>query len=253
VFSPAAAAGASSAHGTPAASSAGGAGGVLSSPGLPLPAPAVPATQLIVAATPGGPVQLTAAASRLLGDVERLISATQQSGGARVRALAAAVQRHPAGTGARPRCAARPATHLTREHTHTPTTKHTRAPQVTVIKQGYLTKQSGGHKPKDGKGGDAKAASGSSSKGRGDWKRRFFVLDSTGMYYYYSHKVGVRPCVVASGMLLRGGGSLPSLLSGALGSAQRTLHAHRTRTRSRPTAAPPLAAWWGAWAAACLA
>jgi Arf-GAP/coiled-coil/ANK repeat/PH domain-containing protein len=42
--------------------------------------------------------------------------------------------------------------------------------QVTIIKQGYLTKRSQG-------------------KGRHDWKRRFFVLDSTGMMYYYSHKV----------------------------------------------------------------
>jgi hypothetical protein len=46
---------------------------------------------------------------------------------------------------------------------------------VTIIKQGYLTKRSQG-------------------KGRHDWKRRFFVLDSTGMMYYYSHKVG--RCVV---------------------------------------------------------
>lgn len=43
--------------------------------------------------------------------------------------------------------------------------------QVTIIKQGYLTKKSQG-------------------KGRHDWKRRFFVLDSTGLMYYYSHKVG---------------------------------------------------------------
>ncbi|WIA33951.1 hypothetical protein OEZ86_007046 [Tetradesmus obliquus] len=41
--------------------------------------------------------------------------------------------------------------------------------QVTVIKQGYLSKKT-------------------QAKGRHDWKRRFFVLDSTGMMYYYSHK-----------------------------------------------------------------
>ncbi|KAI8476669.1 MAG: hypothetical protein J3K34DRAFT_455561 [Monoraphidium minutum] len=40
---------------------------------------------------------------------------------------------------------------------------------VTIIRQGYLCKRSQG-------------------KGRSDWKRRFFVLDSTGMMYYYSHK-----------------------------------------------------------------
>jgi hypothetical protein len=43
-----------------------------------------------------------------------------------------------------------------------------------VIKQGYLTKRSQG-------------------KGRHDWKRRFFVLDSTGMMYYFSHKVTRKP------------------------------------------------------------
>lgn len=42
--------------------------------------------------------------------------------------------------------------------------------QVAIIKQGYLNKRSQG-------------------KGRSDWKRRFFVLDSNGMMYYYSHKV----------------------------------------------------------------
>jgi Arf-GAP/coiled-coil/ANK repeat/PH domain-containing protein len=40
--------------------------------------------------------------------------------------------------------------------------------QVTIIKQGYLSKKSQAKK--------------------GDWKRRFFVLDSLGMMYYYSHK-----------------------------------------------------------------
>lgn len=51
--------------------------------------------------------------------------------------------------------------------------------QVTIIKQGYLTKRSQG-------------------KGRHDWKRRFFVLDSTGMMYYYSHKVREQGGVQAS-------------------------------------------------------
>eukprot|EP00775_Hariotina_reticulata_P013839 gene13839-13960_t len=77
----------------------------------------------MIAATPGGPVQLTSAATGLLNDLERLIRNTQSSGGQ----------------------------------------------QVTIIKQGYLSKKSQG-------------------KGRHDWKRRFFVLDSSGMMYYYSHK-----------------------------------------------------------------
>ncbi|KAF6255304.1 hypothetical protein COO60DRAFT_231019 [Scenedesmus sp. NREL 46B-D3] len=76
-----------------------------------------------IAATPGGPVQLTSAAAKLVGDIDRLIRSTQSSGGQ----------------------------------------------QVTVIKQGYLSKKT-------------------QAKGRHDWKRRFFVLDSTGMMYYYSHK-----------------------------------------------------------------
>jgi hypothetical protein len=38
----------------------------------------------LITSSPGGPVQLTAAASGLMGDIERLISATQQSGGQRV-------------------------------------------------------------------------------------------------------------------------------------------------------------------------
>jgi hypothetical protein len=42
--------------------------------------------------------------------------------------------------------------------------------QVTIIKQGYLSKRS--------------------RKSRSDFKRRFFVLDTNGMLYYYSHKVG---------------------------------------------------------------
>ena len=40
---------------------------------------------------------------------------------------------------------------------------------VTVLKQGYLLKRS--------------------SNIRKEWKRRFFVLDSLGMLYYYSNKV----------------------------------------------------------------
>ena len=38
----------------------------------------------LIASTPGGPVQLTAAAAGLMGDIERLIQATQTSGGQRV-------------------------------------------------------------------------------------------------------------------------------------------------------------------------
>lgn len=41
---------------------------------------------------------------------------------------------------------------------------------VVVLKQGYLLKRS--------------------SNMRKEWKRRFFVLDSLGMLYYYSNKVG---------------------------------------------------------------
>ncbi|GBF92752.1 hypothetical protein Rsub_05121 [Raphidocelis subcapitata] len=41
--------------------------------------------------------------------------------------------------------------------------------QVTIIKQGYLSKRSQG-------------------KSRAEFKRRYFVLDSNGMLYYYSHK-----------------------------------------------------------------
>lgn len=46
--------------------------------------------------------------------------------------------------------------------------------QVTALKQGYLLKRSSGM--------------------RREWKRRFFVLDSAGMLYYYSNKVGWLPC-----------------------------------------------------------
>ncbi|GLI59448.1 hypothetical protein VaNZ11_001273 [Volvox africanus] len=52
-------------------------------------------------------------------------------------------------------------------------------PPVTVIRQGYLLKRSGG------------AAAGSGGGGKlvtGEWKRRFFVLDSTGRLFYYSQK-----------------------------------------------------------------
>ncbi|KAK8627678.1 hypothetical protein V6N13_135282 [Hibiscus sabdariffa] len=44
--------------------------------------------------------------------------------------------------------------------------------EIQIIKQGYLLKRS--------------------SSLRGDWKRRFFVLDSQGTLYYYRHK-GVKP------------------------------------------------------------
>ena len=48
--------------------------------------------------------------------------------------------------------------------------RHSLAPtQVTVLKQGYLLKKSSGL--------------------RKEWKNRFFVLDSSGMLYYYSAKV----------------------------------------------------------------
>lgn len=47
-------------------------------------------------------------------------------------------------------------------------TAESRGQQVTVLKQGYLLKQS--------------------SKFKGKWQRRFFVLDSTGTLYYYSSK-----------------------------------------------------------------
>lgn len=45
--------------------------------------------------------------------------------------------------------------------------------KVQVIKQGYLLKRS--------------------SNLRGDWKRRFFVLDSRGMLYYYTRNTGGKP------------------------------------------------------------
>lgn len=43
----------------------------------------------------------------------------------------------------------------------------------------------------------------SQGKGRHDWKRRFFVLDSTGLMYYYSHKVVQCPiiCVQSTHLL----------------------------------------------------
>ncbi|GFR41891.1 hypothetical protein Agub_g2678, partial [Astrephomene gubernaculifera] len=54
-------------------------------------------------------------------------------------------------------------------------------PPVTVIKQGYLLKRSGGGGGAGGGGGGTKVVG-------GEWKRRFFVLDSRGQLYYYSHK-----------------------------------------------------------------
>ena len=60
---------------------------------------------------------------------------------------------------------------LTTKHNPTQTKHKTKTTQkVAILRQGYLWKRSSG-------------------KGRADWKRRFFVLDSTGMLYYYSHKV----------------------------------------------------------------
>ena len=45
--------------------------------------------------------------------------------------------------------------------------------QVQTIRQGYLSKRS--------------------SNLRGDWKRRFFVLDSRGMLYYYRKQITKPP------------------------------------------------------------
>jgi Arf-GAP with coiled-coil, ANK repeat and PH domain-containing protein len=44
--------------------------------------------------------------------------------------------------------------------------------RITVLKQGYLLKKS--------------------TNLRKEWKRRFFVLDSQGMLYYFSNKVRLR-------------------------------------------------------------
>lgn len=49
--------------------------------------------------------------------------------------------------------------------------------QVQTIRQGYLSKRS--------------------SNLRGDWKRRFFVLDSRGMLYYYRKQSSSKPSVSA--------------------------------------------------------
>lgn len=51
-------------------------------------------------------------------------------------------------------------------------TQESKGQQITVLKQGYLLKQT--------------------SDFRKAWKRRFFVLDSQGMLYYYSNKEGSR-------------------------------------------------------------
>lgn len=51
--------------------------------------------------------------------------------------------------------------------------------QVTVLRQGYLLKRGSGM--------------------RREWKRRYFVLDSQGMLYYYSAKV-CRPLPTAWGL-----------------------------------------------------
>ena len=48
--------------------------------------------------------------------------------------------------------------------------------EVTVLRQGYLLKRASGM--------------------RRDWNRRFFVLDSKGMLYYYSEKV--RPVIATA-------------------------------------------------------
>ncbi|KDD71342.1 hypothetical protein H632_c5256p0 [Helicosporidium sp. ATCC 50920] len=47
-------------------------------------------------------------------------------------------------------------------------TRESQGAEITILKQGYLLKQS--------------------SYFRREWRRRFFVLDSQGMFYYYSEK-----------------------------------------------------------------
>jgi Arf-GAP with coiled-coil, ANK repeat and PH domain-containing protein len=54
---------------------------------------------------------------------------------------------------------------------HIRATAASKGSQITVLKQGYLLKKNSGGL-------------------RREWKRRFFVLDSSGMLYYYSAKVG---------------------------------------------------------------
>lgn len=51
---------------------------------------------------------------------------------------------------------------------------------LVLCTQGYLLKRSGGAGAGGGAGGKVVA---------GEWKRRFFVLDSRGVLYYYSQKV----------------------------------------------------------------
>ena len=53
---------------------------------------------------------------------------------------------------------------------HIRATAASKGAQVTVLRQGYLLKKNSGGL-------------------RREWKRRFFVLDSSGMLYYYSAKV----------------------------------------------------------------
>lgn len=56
---------------------------------------------------------------------------------------------------------------------HIRATAASKGAQVTVLRQGYLLKKNSGGL-------------------RREWKRRFFVLDSSGMLYYYSAKVVMR-------------------------------------------------------------
>jgi hypothetical protein len=135
-----------------------------------------------IAATPGGPVQLTSAAAGLVGDIERLIRCTQSSGGQQVggRLCALSQRARPwanrgkrllvIGLATMSCCVA-----STEEEGSARANQHLRRGfiivrwsegaccccccQVTVIKQGYLSKKT-------------------QAKGRHDWKRRFFVLDS---------------------------------------------------------------------------
>ena len=119
--------------------------------------------------TVGGPVQMGVTNPELVADIERLIRATRCSSGQQVWATlhgwqgvktTVCIWRGCIQTEMRVGKRYRVGLH----DPHSPLSF-----KVTIIKQGYLSKRSQGKKS--------------------DWKRRFFVLDSNGMYYYYSHKV----------------------------------------------------------------
>jgi Arf-GAP/coiled-coil/ANK repeat/PH domain-containing protein len=85
--------------------------------------------------------------------------------------------------------------------------------QVTVLRQGWLLKQSSNFKSK--------------------WQRRFFVLDSTGTLYYYSNKTGA-----GEGRASLGGGGGTG--GGGKDSQQRPHHTVNLLTATvKPGAAPP--------------